>query len=33
LSADHPHLIEHGRSGDHVHAFVIDDLHTRWPAR
>lgn len=33
LSADHPHLVEHGKSGVHVHAFVIDDLHTRWPAR
>jgi len=33
LPADHPHLAEtqHGRS--HVHAFVIDDLHSAWPAR
>ncbi len=33
LPADHPHLVENSRAGDHVHAFVIDDLHTRWPAR
>lgn len=29
LSADHPHL--HGEVRTHAHAFVIDDLHTRWP--
>jgi len=33
LPADHPHLTEHGSHGRHVHAFVIDDLHTRWPGR
>lgn len=33
LPADHPHLAVHASTGDHVHAFVIDDLHTRWPAR
>lgn len=30
LGADHPHLAGGGRA--HSHAFVIDDLHTRWPA-
>jgi MFS family permease len=30
LSPDHPHLAGAGR-GRHVHAFVIDDLHPRWP--
>jgi predicted MFS family arabinose efflux permease len=29
LSADLPHL--HGEERAHAHAFVIDDLHTRWP--
>jgi MFS family permease len=29
LSADHPHL--HGEDRAHAHAFVIDDLHARWP--
>jgi MFS family permease len=32
LPADHPHLSEPGRRL-HVHAFVIDDLHTAWPSR
>ncbi len=31
LPADHPHLAASGSAG-HVHAFVIDDLHVRWPA-
>lgn len=31
LPANHPHLAEH--AGRHSHAIVIDDLHTRWPAR
>jgi H+ antiporter protein len=32
LPPDHPHLREHhGRA--HIHAFTIDDLHRRWPAR
>jgi hypothetical protein len=33
LPADHPHL-QAGTStdGGHAHHFVIDDLHTRWPA-
>ena len=29
LPPDHPHLAEHGPN--HAHAFVIDDLHRRWP--
>ena len=29
LPPDHPHLAEHGPH--HRHAFVIDDLHRRWP--
>lgn len=29
LSPDHPHLSQHG--SQHAHAFVIDDLHRRWP--
>ncbi len=29
LPGDHPHLAEHGPH--HRHAFVIDDLHRRWP--
>jgi predicted MFS family arabinose efflux permease len=29
LPPDHPHLVEHGPR--HAHAFVIDDLHRRWP--
>lgn len=34
LPADHPHLATHPRQGKHhSHAFVIDDLHARWPAR
>ncbi|WP_291076085.1 MFS transporter [Hyphomonas sp.] len=31
LSPDHPHLQDGHRSGEPVHAFVIDDLHTHWP--
>jgi predicted MFS family arabinose efflux permease len=31
LPADHPHLMEVG--AHHAHAVVIDDLHSRWPAR
>lgn len=31
LPADHPHLREHGGTGQHHHALVIDDLHRRWP--
>lgn len=30
LAPDHPHLVEHGSR--HAHAFVIDDLHRRWPS-
>jgi MFS family permease len=30
LPPDHPHLAEHRADG--LHAFVIDDLHRRWPA-
>lgn len=33
LPVDHPHLLEHGVNGHHVHLYVIDDLHARWPAR
>ena len=29
LPPDHPHLSQHGPH--HAHAFVIDDLHRRWP--
>jgi hypothetical protein len=34
LPGDHPHLVAHASSDDrsHAHHFVIDDLHTRWPA-
>jgi len=33
LSADHPHLREHGvQEHRHAHPFVIDDLHREWPA-
>ena len=34
LPPDHPHLQANGAmdSGSHAHHFVIDDLHTRWPA-
>ena len=33
LASDHPHLQkEHGGSASREHAFVIDDLHPRWPA-
>lgn len=34
LPADHPHLRAgvSTESGGHAHPFVIDDLHTRWPA-
>ncbi|MCG6113276.1 MAG: MFS transporter [Paracoccus sp.] len=31
LPADHPHLREHGGTGQHHHLLVIDDLHRRWP--
>lgn len=30
LPPDHPHLRTHG-DGPHAHAYVIDDLHRRWP--
>ncbi|MGY3510629.1 MFS transporter [Bradyrhizobium lupini] len=29
LPPDHPHL--RGQSPDHAHAYVLDDLHPRWP--
>jgi hypothetical protein len=29
LPSDHPHL--HGENAGHAHAFVIEDLHHRWP--
>ncbi|OQM75640.1 MFS transporter [Manganibacter manganicus] len=32
LPSDHPHLVEAERHR-HVHAFVIDDLHTAWPMK
>lgn len=31
LPPDHPHLREAGPDGRHAHAFVIDELHLRWP--
>ncbi|MES2057216.1 MAG: MFS transporter [Pseudomonadota bacterium] len=31
LPADHPHLREAHGTGRQAHAFVIDDLHQRWP--
>ena len=31
LPAGHPHLLHH-HAGVHGHAYVIDDLHRRWPA-
>jgi len=33
LPADHPHLRDAHRDGASAHAFVIDDLHPRWPGR
>lgn len=35
LPPDHPHWQEHGQDAGsrHTHAYVIDDLHLRWPAR
>lgn len=33
LAPDHPHLAQHTATGQHAHAFVIDDLHARWPSR
>ena len=32
LSPDHPHLLEHG-GANHRHAFVINELHFRWPEK
>jgi hypothetical protein len=33
LDPDRPHLCNHHGDGlRHTHAFVIDDLHRRWPA-
>lgn len=32
LAADHPHLAG-SQTSHHAHAFVIDDLHRRWPDR
>ncbi|NBJ09450.1 MFS transporter [Microvirga arsenatis] len=32
LPPDHPHLRQHHGRG-HAHAFTIDDLHRRWPAK
>jgi predicted MFS family arabinose efflux permease len=29
LPPDHPHFGQ----GDHVHPYIVDDLHTRWPRR
>ena len=31
LPSDHPHLREGHKSGEPVHPFVIDDIHTHWP--
>ena len=33
LPADHPHLAQHAGADGHAHAYVIDDLHARWPTR
>lgn len=33
LPTDHPHLAEHASSGPHVHPFVLDEQHERWPSR
>lgn len=33
LPPDHPHLAEQHPGGAREHAFVIDDLHSRWPDR
>ena len=33
LPADHPHLVNEHANGSPGHAFVIDDLHPRWPDR
>ena len=33
LDPGHPHLQAHRAAQRHAHDFVIDDLHTRWPAR
>jgi len=33
LPADHPHVVAHHGKRTHAHAFVIDDLHARWPTR
>lgn len=32
LPPDHPHLSGAGNGRNHVHAYVIDDLHKAWPA-
>lgn len=32
LPPDHPHLAGAGNGRNHVHAYVIDDLHKAWPA-
>lgn len=32
LAEDHPHILEHQLTeGKHIHSYVIDDLHQRWP--
>lgn len=32
LPEDHPHLVQHHvQQGKHTHAYIIDDLHQRWP--
>nr|MBA3564824.1 MFS transporter [Gammaproteobacteria bacterium] len=33
LPADHPHVAGDMTYPRHAHAFVLDDLHTRWPSR
>ncbi len=33
LPADHPHMADLASDERHAHAFVIDDLHARWPHR
>jgi hypothetical protein len=31
LPADHEHVIQHQINGVHVHEYVIDDYHQKWP--
>ena len=31
LPADHDHVVQHQVNGVHVHEYVIDDYHQKWP--